>query len=91
MVSHSIQFYILSVAVIYFSSSAVGQNWSEESNLSANRTELQNSTYINGVCNEDVGICVCSGNCPQFVVDNWSQYGSGCNVHSLMAIQIAVI
>ena len=72
------------MAVTFFSSSVGGQSWSEiESNLSANRTELQNSTYINGVCNEDVGICVCAGNCPQFVVDNWSQYGSGCKCAQL--------
>ena len=68
------------VAVIFFSSSVGGQNWSEiESNLSANRTELQNATYINGVCDEGVGVCVCSGNCPLFVEENWSQYGSGCS------------
>jgi len=81
MISYSVQFYIFSVAVIFFSSSVGGQNWSEIesiSNLTANRTELQNATNINGICSEDMGICVCSGNCPLFVEEKWSLFGSGC-------------
>jgi len=85
MISYSVQFYIFSVVVIFFSSSVIGQNWSEieSGNLSANRTELQNATYINGVCDEDMGIFVCSGNCPLFVVENWSQYDLGCKCAQL--------
>jgi len=81
MISYSVQFYIFSVAVIFFSSSVGGQNWSEIesiSNLTANRTELQNATNINGICDEDMGVCVCSGNCPLFVEEKWSLFGSGC-------------
>ena len=79
MISYSVQFYILS-AVAMFSSSVVSQEWSEieSGNLSTNFTDLQNATNINGICDEDIGICVCSGNCPLFVEEKWSLFGSGC-------------
>ena len=79
MISYSVQFYILS-AVVMFSSSVVSQEWSEieSGNLSTNFTDLQNATNINGICDEDMGLCVCSGNCPLFVEEKWSLFGSGC-------------
>jgi len=68
------------MAVVFFSSSVGGQNWAEieSGNLSTNFTDLQNATNINGICDEDMGICVCSGNCPLFVEEKWSLFGSGC-------------
>ena len=65
---------------VIFLSSVGGQILSEieSGNLSTNFTDLQNATNINGICNEVVGICVCSGNCPLFVEEKWSLFGSGC-------------